>query len=203
MLTPAGLRGFLVFSCLTLSAAVLGAADPPPPAAALRSLTLYPAAVTLSGPRDEQYLGVLGEYSDGQRRDLSRVTSFRSSAPGVVRVENGVVRPVADGEALISVEFGGRTATVPVKVQGATVETPVNFTREVVPVLTRAGCNQGACHGAALGRGGFRLSLLGFDPAFEHGQIVQSAEGRRVVLPDPERSILLLKPTLTMEHGGG
>src|SRR5439155_3353070 len=79
----------------------------------------------------------------------------------------------------------------------------VSFTREVVPVLTRAGCNQGACHGAALGRGGFRLSLLGFDPAFDHGQIVQSAEGRRVVLPDPERSILLLKPTLTMEHAGG
>jgi hypothetical protein len=203
MLTPAGLRGLLVFSGLTLSAALLGAAEPPPPAAALRSLALFPAGVTLTGPRDEQHLGVLGEYADGQRRDLSRVASFRSSAPEIVRVENGVVRPVADGEALVSVECGGQTATVPVKVQGVTAETPVNFTREVVPVLTRAGCNQGACHGAALGRGGFRLSLLGFDPAFDHGQIVQSAEGRRVVLPDPERSILLLKPTLTMEHGGG
>jgi hypothetical protein len=70
-------------------------------------------------------------------------------------------------------------------------------------VLTKAGCNQGACHGGQQGKGGFRLSLLGFDPAFDYEQIVQSAEGRRVVVSDPERSILLLKPTLTMEHGGG
>ena len=75
--------------------------------------------------------------------------------------------------------------------------------REVLPVLTKAGCNQGACHGASLGRGGFRLSLLGFDPVFDHSQIVQRAEGRRVVAGQPERSILLLKPSLAMEHGGG
>src|SRR5262249_34491304 len=74
---------------------------------------------------------------------------------------------------------------------------------DVVPILTRAGCNQGACHGAQHGRGGFKLSLRGFDPAFDHAQIVQSAEGRRVVMSDPERSILLMKPTLTLEHGGG
>src|SRR5262249_32566479 len=59
------------------------------------------------------------------------------------------------------------------------------------------------CHGAQHGRGGFKLSLLGFDPSFDHSQIVQSAEGRRVVVSDPERSILLQKPALTMEHGGG
>ncbi|HEX4591698.1 MAG TPA: DUF1549 and DUF1553 domain-containing protein, partial [Gemmataceae bacterium] len=82
-------------------------------------------------------------------------------------------------------------------------EEPVNFTRDVESVLTKSGCNQGACHGAGLGRGGFRLSLRGFDPAFDHSQIVQSAEGRRVVLGQPERSILLLKPSLAMEHGGG
>lgn len=79
----------------------------------------------------------------------------------------------------------------------------VRFSRDVVPLLTKAGCNQGACHGAQHGRGGFRLSLLGFDPVFDYTQIVQSAEGRRVVLADAERSILLLKPTLQMEHGGG
>src|SRR5262245_21675831 len=80
---------------------------------------------------------------------------------------------------------------------------PVDFSRAVVPVLTKAGCNQGACHGGQHGKGGFRLSLLGFDPAFDYAQIVQSAEGRRVVPSDPERSILLQKPTLQMEHGGG
>src|SRR5262245_20807964 len=82
-------------------------------------------------------------------------------------------------------------------------EKRASFVREVLPVLTKAGCNQGACHGASLGRGGFRLSLLGYDPQFDYSQIVQSAEGRRVVVSDPERSILLQKPSLQMEHGGG
>src|SRR5204863_1131885 len=91
----------------------------------------------------------------------------------------------------------------PVQVKRAVADVPVSFSREVVPVLTRVGCNQGACHGAQHGRGGFKLSLLGFDAAFDYAQIVQSAEGRRVVVSDPERSILLQKPTLTMEHGGG
>src|SRR5579864_5938949 len=59
----------------------------------------------------------------------------------------------------------------------AFADTPVSFTREIVPILTKAGCNQGACHGAQHGRGGFKLSLLGFDPAFDYPQIVQSAEG--------------------------
>jgi hypothetical protein len=90
-----------------------------------------------------------------------------------------------------------------VKVEGTKADRTIEFTREIVPILTRLGCNQGACHGAALGRGGFRLSLRGFDPEFDHPQIVQSAEGRRVVLSDPERSILLQKPAGIMEHGGG
>src|SRR5207244_12002158 len=97
----------------------------------------------------------------------------------------------------------GRTAVVPVRARNATAEVPVSFTREIVPILTKAGCNQGACHGGQHGRGGFKLSLLGFDPMFDYPQTVQSAEGRRVVLSVSERSILLLKPTLTMEHGGG
>jgi hypothetical protein len=177
---------------------------PPPPQAPLRSLTVFPGRVSLDGPRAEQRLGVLGTYADGQQRDLTRAAAFAASAAKVVRVDAaGIVRPAGDGDAVVQVKAGGLSASVPVHVKGAADEVPTNFSREVVPVLTRAGCNQGACHGAALGRNGFRLSLLGYDPAFDYNQIVQSAEGRRVVLSDPERSILLLKPTLTMEHGGG
>src|SRR5439155_6074028 len=103
----------------------------------------------------------------------------------------------------ITIHAAGQTKTITAKVQGASADVLVDFTREIVPILTRAGCNQGACHGAQHGRGGFRLSLLGFDPLFDHAQIVQSAEGRRVVLSDAERSIVLQKPALLMEHGGG
>src|SRR5262245_30602930 len=211
MFSRASLRNLLAAAVALTGAGFLFAAEPAekplpqpePPTAPLQRLSLFPAQVSLSGPRDEQRLGVLGEYADGQRRDLSRQATFTSSAPAVARVEGGTIRPPGDGEALVTVQAAGQTATAPVHVQGATAEARVSFSREVVPALTRAGCNQGACHGAQLGRGGFRLSLLGFDPGFDHNQIVQSAEGRRVVLSDPERSIILLKPTLTMEHGGG
>ncbi len=168
------------------------------------ALTIFPDRVDLVGPRAEHRLGILGRYPDGRVRDLTREATFTSSAPERATVDaRGVVRPAGDGEAVVTVRAGGQTATVPVHVKGTTADVPVSFGREVVPVLTRAGCNAGACHGAQHGRGGFRLSLFGFDPAFDQREIVQSAEGRRVVPSDPERSILLLKPTLQMEHGGG
>jgi hypothetical protein len=175
-----------------------------PPQAPLKSLQVFPQQVMLDGPRDHQQLIVLGEYADGRQWDLTRQAVFTSGSTKVaVMGPGGVIQPVADGPTTILVEAGGKTAAVPVTVRQTKAELPVDFAREIVPMLTKLGCNQGACHGSQHGKNGFRLSLLGFDPAFDYTQIVQSAEGRRVVLSDPERSILLLKPSLTMEHGGG
>src|SRR5437899_2021924 len=174
-----------------------------PPKSSPRALLVFPNKITLDGPRDEQRLGVVGDYADGRKLDLSRQAKYTSNGKVVRVTADGIVTPVVDGEADITIAAWGRTAVVPVRARNVAAEVPVSFTREIVPVLTKAGCNQGACHGGQHGRGGFKLSLLGFDPMFDYPQIVQSAEGRRVVLSDPERSILLLKPTLTMEHGGG
>ncbi len=81
-------------------------------------------------------------------------------------------------------------------------ERPVDFDTEIIPVLTRAGCNAGACHGAAAGRGGFHLSLLGADAAADYDVIVHALEGRRINLARPDRSLLLIKPTGQLDHGG-
>ncbi len=78
----------------------------------------------------------------------------------------------------------------------------IHFDTEVIPVLTKSGCNAGACHGAAAGRGGFHLSLLGGDPAFDYEAIVEEFEGRRVNLVRPEQSLLVAKPSGQLEHGG-
>jgi len=77
-----------------------------------------------------------------------------------------------------------------------------HFDTEIVPVLTKAGCNAGACHGAAAGRGGFHLSLFGGDPAADHEAIVHALEGRRIDLARPAESLLLRKPTGQLKHGG-
>ena len=80
---------------------------------------------------------------------------------------------------------------------------PVDFRNDVMPILTRQGCNVGACHGAARGRGGFRLSLYGGNPLADHEAIVRHLKGRRVHFADPENSLLLRKATESIQHGGG
>jgi hypothetical protein len=187
---------------LCLAASPAFAADPPD--GAPKQLVVYPSQVTLTGPRDEQRLIVLGVWADGQKRDLTRAATFATSQAKTATVDKaGVVHPASDGTATLTVEAAGARAEVPVTVAKATADVPVNFSTEIEPILTRAGCNSGGCHGKSSGQNGFRLSLFGFDPAFDHDQIVRSNEGRRVVVSDPERSILLAKPSLVMEHGGG
>jgi hypothetical protein len=78
-----------------------------------------------------------------------------------------------------------------------------DFETQVLPVLTRAGCNSGACHGAAIGRGGFRLSLLGYDPQADYDNLVLELKGRRVNLAQPEKSLVLRKPNGSLNHQGG
>ena len=79
----------------------------------------------------------------------------------------------------------------------------VTFERDIQPILTRAGCNAGACHGKASGQNGFKLSLLGFDSDFDHIAIAREGGGRRVLRAFPDESILLRKATAEMPHGGG
>lgn len=81
-------------------------------------------------------------------------------------------------------------------------DSKADFTTQIVPILTKAGCNSGACHGAAAGRGGFHLSLLGSDPAADFEAIVHQFEGRRINLTKPDQSLLLTKPTGYVDHGG-
>ncbi|MGI8604784.1 MAG: DUF1549 and DUF1553 domain-containing protein [Verrucomicrobiales bacterium] len=82
-------------------------------------------------------------------------------------------------------------------------EAPVSFRNQVQPILARYGCSTGACHGAAAGQNGFRLSLRGYDDIGDHLSITRHAGGRRIDLADPGRSLLLLKSTATLPHKGG
>src|SRR5437762_1748161 len=79
----------------------------------------------------------------------------------------------------------------------------VTFEADIQPLLTRLGCNAGACHGKARGQNGFALSLLGFDADFDYDAITQEARGRRLLPAAPESSLFLRKPTGQVSHGGG
>lgn len=93
--------------------------------------------------------------------------------------------------------------TARVKVPEGSSSKPITFERDIEPLLARFGCNAGACHGKARGQNGFALSLLGFDPEFDHAAITKDSHGRRVFPANPEFSLLLRKASGQMPHGGG
>src|SRR5678815_3864443 len=79
----------------------------------------------------------------------------------------------------------------------------VNFLRDVAPILNKAGCTSGPCHGAAKGKNGFKLSLRGYDPKFDYEALLYDLSGRRFNRADPGASLMLAKPTQQVAHGGG
>ena len=79
----------------------------------------------------------------------------------------------------------------------------VTFLRDVAPILNKVGCTAGACHGAAKGKNGFKLSLRGYDPRFDYEALLYDLAGRRFNRADPGRSLMLAKPSQEVAHGGG
>ena len=170
-----------------------------------RVLSVSPARVRLDGADGVQRL-LVRDPADGKGRDLSREAAYVSSDPRVVEVgPAGLIRPRGDGTAEVRVTLAGSGAstTVPVVVAGYSVEPPVSFRNAVEPILTKAGCNAGGCHGKASGQNGFKLSLLGSDPSADFDAIVREGRGRRVLPGSPARSLLLTKASGVAAHGGG
>ena len=79
----------------------------------------------------------------------------------------------------------------------------MHFANDVVPILSKLGCNSGGCHGKASGQNGFKLSVFGFDPEADYNALVKEGRGRRVFPASPEDSLLLAKPSGRVPHGGG
>lgn len=159
----------------------------------------------LRGHDARQQLLVNGKFSSGMLRDYTRRVTFQVSPTNVVKVNRaGVVTPLSNGTAILTAKSPeGLTATLFVDVGQFKLVQPVNFPNQIVPIFTKAGCNAGGCHGKSSGQNGFRLSLLGFEPTEDYEHLVKEARGRRLFPAAPERSLLVLKATATLPHGGG
>jgi hypothetical protein len=166
-------------------------------------LQVFPPKVRLDGPEAIQRLVVLAVTPAGKTTDRSAEARLDSLRRDLVRIEDGALRPVADGTAEVAVRVDNCVVRVPVEVRKAKAPREVSFRNEIMPILTKLGCNQGACHGSQHGKGGLKLSLLGFEPQSDYTSIVKSAEQRRVTPFAPDESLILLKPTLAVAHGGG
>jgi hypothetical protein len=187
-----------------------GLAATNPPAAELpapAALVVTPGEVTLRGADAAQRLLVAGPARgarEGRHYDYGRSATYASTDPEVATVSaDGEVVPQGNGKAEIRVGYRGESATVRVTVVDHGVRPPVSFGNQVVPIFTKAGCNSGGCHGKSSGQNGFKLSLLGFNPNFDHDAVAKEARGRRIFPADPGQSLLLLKATAAVPHGGG
>lgn len=166
-------------------------------------LDVFPASIKFFGKRQQQQLVVTGIYADGLQQDLTRVAKFTSTDSKVIRIENGVIFPAADGKTEVLVDVGGKQHKIQVEVTRQGEPDPVSFEYGALVALTKNTCNSGACHGSPSGKGGFRLSLRAFDPPVDQLTLVREESGRRANSLQPEQSLLLTKPMMKVSHGGG
>ncbi|MCO5168204.1 MAG: DUF1549 and DUF1553 domain-containing protein [Planctomycetes bacterium] len=176
----------------------------PAPVTSATGLAVYPDVLRLDDRADRVGLVIQATLADGTTRDVTAEAALSVADAAVAAVESGaVLAPVADGETTLVVSHAGQRREVPVVVRGAARPRRPSFGNDVLPVLTRAGCNAGACHGASRGKDGFALSLFGYDPAGDHHRITREEVGRRINLALPEESLLLQKATGAVRHTGG
>jgi hypothetical protein len=167
-------------------------------------LVVRPASIRLTNRHWPHSILVGGVTADGLTVDLSAEASFQSSDPAVATVDpQGWVHGLRAGSAVVTISAAGRTAEVQVTVDVPEAPQPYSFRHDVMPVLSKGGCNQGACHGYSLGKNGFKLSLRGGDEAWDYDAIALEFLERRINRNRPEASLLVQKPLGDVPHGGG
>ena len=167
-------------------------------------IQVLPKSVTLWGPESAAQVVVRESRIDGPAIDRTDTASYHMADPTVAAVaRRGRLEPVADGTTVLVIQTGGHQVAVPVKVTGVHQPAPISFRNEIIPILTKAGCNSGSCHGKAEGKNGFKLSVFGFDPRADHDALTKEARGRRVNSAAFRQSLLLQKVTGAIPHGGG
>jgi hypothetical protein len=178
-----------------------------PPAAKVTALEVEPAEVRLRGKYDYIQLIVTGRLASGDRIDVTRMAEYGTDNPAdccLVGVsQSGVVKAKTDGSGAVLVNLAGRSVRVPVTVAGANAGVHADFVRDVMPLLSRMGCNAGTCHGAQAGKNGFKLSLRGYDPLYDTRSLTDDLASRRVNIASPDDSLMLLKDTGAVPHVGG
>jgi hypothetical protein len=192
------------FICPALHSAERGSDKPIPaipPVPTLRSLKLEPNRLTLLDGRDSRKVLVLGESADGSWVDLSSVARFKPESAALEADADGYLTPRQAGKSTVLITAAGKSARLEVDVQS--IASPaVGFVRDIEPILSRAGCNSGPCHGSAKGKNGFKLALRGYDPEYDYQALINDLSGRRFNRVHVDDSLMLQKPLADIPHEG-
>jgi len=176
----------------------------------MESLHVEPSSIELRTARDQQSIVVSARFSDGSSRDVTAEVQLLPDSLNAIGGTEPIVEwvgeafvPKQNGTAKIKFRMTGFECEATIAVSGSQSQPAIGFRNEVMPTLTRAGCNTGKCHGSASGKDGFRLSLFGYDPKGDHNRLTREMSGRRIQLTDPENCLLVAKATGEVAHTGG
>ncbi len=173
-----------------------------------QGFVVEPQKVVLRGNFERVQL-LVRQSPDGKQllpdsQDLTHQCSYQVADPRVATVSpTGLVLAQGNGSTTITVSYEGHQVQVPVEVSQVSDPPRVGYRHLVAPIFNKAGCTIGACHAAQYGKGGFKLSVFGSEVYADHRAVVRDRRQRRVNFLEPEKSLLLLKPTTEVAHGGG
>lgn len=192
---------FVSVSLLVLSQGDLSICNASGPGTGIR---VEPSKIQVAGNLDRVQLVVTAKSDAGRTIDVTVRATCEILPPSLARVSTGGrIIPVEAGTGVVRVTYDTQTVDVSLVINEAASRRAVSFSEEVMPVLTKAGCNQGACHGAQFGQGSFKLSLLGFAPEQDFPAIVREWNQRRISIVSPVDSLILKKAVSAIPHGGG
>jgi hypothetical protein len=166
-------------------------------------IEVYPSKIRLESPRREIHPIVTGYSKDDSVRDLTRSSTFTPDDPKVVTFANGSIKPTGNGRTSVVVKVDDQVCRFEVEVEHFDDPEPVSYRNEAIAALTKPGCNSGGCHGSPSGKGGFSLSMMGYDPVSDRRVLTRAGWSRRTNPIDPEASLMLRKGTAKIAHGGG
>lgn len=167
-------------------------------------LEAHPPSLRLQGKDWRQQLLLTAKLAGGKLRDATRQAIYRSADPKIATVSaTGLIEPIGSGQTQVEATLGNQRIEIAVDVKDGARFQPLDFPTDILPILTKASCNSGGCHGKSGGRGGLQLSLFGYNPRNDFEAIVHGSRGRRLLPSSPEHSLLVRKPTGAVPHGGG
>jgi hypothetical protein len=168
----------------------------------INSITIEPTVMEFNTGRDYRQLLVTGQLESGQIADLTRMFSIKQTPQHVQISADGIVTPISIGQETIALHYGEYSLTLTINVKSLDMPTS-SFVQDVQPILAKMSCNAGTCHGSKDGKNGFKLSLRGYDPLYDHRALTDDIGARRFNRAAPDQSLLLLKAVGAIPHVGG
>jgi hypothetical protein len=185
--------------------AVSRQAAAPPSLPARPAVRISPEAFTITA--DDPGLQLLAADDAEPTRDRTAQVTWTAEPSGLAAIEpGGYLRPVGPGVVTIKAALPGASDAPPAEAKvtiAPRTSRAWDFGEDIVPILTRMGCNTGSCHGRLEGQNGFHLSLFGYDPAGDYQAVARDGGQRRLSRMAPEESLFLVKASGRAPHGGG